>query len=138
MTQTILLDTCACIWIVENAPLAGPAVAALDAAFDEGRDTFVSPITAWEVGMLTARGRLALNGRPIDWFSALLAIHKFAVAPLEAGPLIDASFLPGLPPNDPADRILVATARRNGWTLMTRDRLLVDYAAQGHLRLIAC
>jgi PIN domain nuclease of toxin-antitoxin system len=52
--------------------------------------------------------------------------------------LIAASFLPGKPPRDPADRIIAATARDLGATLITRDRVLLDYGAQGHLSVVAC
>jgi PIN domain nuclease of toxin-antitoxin system len=52
--------------------------------------------------------------------------------------LIDSSFLPGTPPRDPADRIIAATARDHGCTLITRDRVLIDYAEQGHIRVLEC
>jgi PIN domain nuclease of toxin-antitoxin system len=52
--------------------------------------------------------------------------------------LIASSFLPGRPPRDPADRIIAATARDYGCTLMTRDRALLDYGEQGHIRVLAC
>jgi PIN domain nuclease of toxin-antitoxin system len=46
--------------------------------------------------------------------------------------------LPGQPPADPADRILVATARELGATLITRNRALIDYGEQGHLAVVQC
>jgi PIN domain nuclease of toxin-antitoxin system len=46
--------------------------------------------------------------------------------------------LPGRLHDDPIDRILVATARREGLTLITRDRAILDYAAQGHVRALPC
>ena len=52
--------------------------------------------------------------------------------------LIGSSFLPGKPPRDPADRILAVTAREYGYQLVTRDRPLLDYADQGHIRALAC
>jgi PIN domain nuclease of toxin-antitoxin system len=52
--------------------------------------------------------------------------------------LIAASFLPGKPPRDPADRIIAATARDYGCTLVTRDRALLAYGEQGHIRVLAC
>jgi PIN domain nuclease of toxin-antitoxin system len=134
----ILLDTCAAIWVVEGQALAPEAVLALDAAFDGGRPVFVSEITAWEVGMLVSRGRLALSQSPAEWFRRLAGIHGIRVAPLNADHFVDSSSLPGTPPRDPADRIFAATARREGMTLMTRDGLLLDYSRQGHLQALAC
>jgi PIN domain nuclease of toxin-antitoxin system len=52
--------------------------------------------------------------------------------------LIASSFLPGKPPRDPADRIIVATARDLGATLITRDRALLSYGKQGHLSVAEC
>ncbi len=52
--------------------------------------------------------------------------------------LIASSFLPGDPPRDPADRIIAATARDLGATLITRDRSLLDYGAQGHMKVVEC
>jgi PIN domain nuclease of toxin-antitoxin system len=52
--------------------------------------------------------------------------------------LIAASFLPGKPPRDPVDRIIAATAREYGFTLITRDRALLEYGEQEHVRVLAC
>jgi PIN domain nuclease of toxin-antitoxin system len=52
--------------------------------------------------------------------------------------LIASSFLPGKPPRDPADRIIAATARDLGATLITRDRALLGYGTQGHLSVAEC
>jgi PIN domain nuclease of toxin-antitoxin system len=52
--------------------------------------------------------------------------------------LLLSSFLPGSPPTDPADRIIAATAREYGYTLMTRDSRLLAYAEEGHIRALAC
>jgi PIN domain nuclease of toxin-antitoxin system len=134
----ILLDTCAALWVAENQPLAPQAVAALDTAFDERRPVFISEITAWEVGMLVSRGRLALSQSPAAWFRRLANVQGVQIAPLNADHFVDSSFLPGAPPRDPADRVFAATARREGMVLMTRDGLLLDYSRQGHLQAMAC
>jgi PIN domain nuclease of toxin-antitoxin system len=52
--------------------------------------------------------------------------------------LIASSFLPADSLRDPADKIMVATAREQGLTLMTRDRMILDYAAKGHVSALAC
>jgi PIN domain nuclease of toxin-antitoxin system len=134
----ILLDTCAAIWISDDAPLSKAATEAMDEAFDHRRPVFVSPITAWEVGQLVSRGRLVLTLSPLDWFKHLMAIPGLRPAPLAAEHLVQSSFLPGAPPRDPADRIMAATARQEGYRLMTRDHLLLAYGESGHLRVLAC
>jgi PIN domain nuclease of toxin-antitoxin system len=61
-----------------------------------------------------------------------------ALADLSTDILIAASFQPDMPVRDPADRILVATAREYDFTLVTRDRKLLAYADQGHIQALAC
>jgi PIN domain nuclease of toxin-antitoxin system len=134
----LLLDTHAAIWITEDRPLASAAVAALDAAYQAGSLVLVSAITAWEVGLLVARNRIRLVAKPEHWFQRLLAIPGIRLAELSPDILIASSFLPGEPPRDPADRILLATARDLGATLITRDRLLLRYGEEGQVSTIAC
>jgi PIN domain nuclease of toxin-antitoxin system len=136
--QPILLDTCAAIWVVEDAPLAQPAIDLLAAAADAEISIYVSPISAWEVGLLVARGRLKLLITPQRWFQRLLEAPGVRLADMSPELLIASSFLPGEPPRDPVDRIIVATARDHGATLVTRDRALLAYGEQGHIRVEEC
>jgi PIN domain nuclease of toxin-antitoxin system len=136
--QPLLLDTCAVIWIAENEKLAPAAIEALNEANEEGAATYISPITAWEIGMLASRDRLKLLITPQRWFARLFERAGVELAEMSPDLLIAASFLPGSPPRDPADRIIVATARDHGCMLLTRDRVLLDYGEQGHMRVLAC
>jgi len=136
--QPILLDTCAAIWLAEDAPLAQSALDLLAAAADAEISTYVSPITAWEIGMLVARSRLKLLITPQRWLQRLLEVPSVRLADMSPDLLIASSFLPGDPPRDPADRIIVATARDCGATLITRDHALLAYGEQGHIRVEAC
>jgi PIN domain nuclease of toxin-antitoxin system len=136
--QPLLLDTHAAIWIARNEPLAPRATEAVNAAHQAAAVVFVSPITAWEVGLLVSRNRLNLLMTPQRWFARLLDVQGIRLADLSPDILIAASFLPGTPPRDPADRILLATARDLGATLITRDRLLLKYGEDGQVSTIAC
>lgn len=139
VNSPLLLDTCAALWTSTTGPeLAAAAAAAILRADADGQPVYLSPITAWEVGQLVARGRYALSVDPVVWFEGLLE-SGLTLAPLTADILVGASFLPvsqGL--RDPADRILASTARSRDWTLVTRDRPLLDYASAGHIRALAC
>ncbi len=136
--QPLLWDTCAAIWIYEKTPIAQAAIDALAAAHREGVASYISPITAWEVGMLAARGRLQLLIRPERWFANLFDVPGVRLADMSPDVLIASSYLPGKPPSDPADRIIAATARDLGATLITRDRALLDYGGQGHVNVVEC
>jgi PIN domain nuclease of toxin-antitoxin system len=136
--KPLLLDTCTLIFMTERTRLAPAAVETLQAATEGGEITYVSPITAWEVGMLTSRGRLQLLIRPERWFSNLFEVPGVRLADMSPDVLIASSYLPGKPPKDPTDRIMAATARELGATLITRDRALLDYGAQGHVAVLEC
>ncbi len=134
----LLLDSCAVIWVAEDQPISQSAALALDEAHAADQFVYVSPITAWEVGLLVARGRLTMIVKPQLWFGRLLDIANMRLADMSPDLLIASSFLPGEPPRDPADRIIAATAREYGYTLVTRDRLLLNYAEQGHIQAVCC
>jgi PIN domain nuclease of toxin-antitoxin system len=136
--QPLLWDTHAAIWIYGKTPIAKAAVDALAAAHREGVVSYISPITAWEVGMLASRGRLQLLIRPERWFANLFEVPGVRLADMPPDLLIASSYLPGSPPSDPMDRIIAATARELGATLITRDRALLDYGEQGHVRVVEC
>jgi PIN domain nuclease of toxin-antitoxin system len=136
--QPLLLDTCAAIWIYESAKLSTPALALIDEAHETGTPTYISPITAWELGLLVAHERLKLLITPQRWFARLFEVANVRLADMSPDVLIASSFLPGNPPRDPADRIIAATARDYGATLLTRDRVLLDYGEQGHVHVVEC
>lgn len=136
---SLLLDTHAAIWLTNSQPLSKAATEIIKAVRASGETIHVSPISAWEIGLLAARGRVNLNARPEVWFDRLMQGPSLALTPLLPDVLIAASFLPvSSEMKDPADRILVATAREYGYQLVTRDRKLLDYASEGHLQAIAC
>lgn len=136
--QPLLLDTCAIIWFAEGEALAGEAVEQLKAIHEAGGVAYVSPISAWEIGQLTSRGRLQFVITPQRWLARLLDQSGMRLAGMSPDLLIASSFLPGKPPRDPADRIIAATARDLGATLMTRDKVLLDYGKQGHVNVLRC
>nr|WP_210313317.1 type II toxin-antitoxin system VapC family toxin [Rhodopseudomonas rhenobacensis] len=133
-----MLDTCAAIWIAEDQPIAAEAAEVMDRAIACNEPVYISPITGWELGLLVSRGRMNLLVSPQRWFGRLLQAPGITLAGLSPDILISSSFLPGSPPRDPADRIFAATAREYGYRLVTRDRILLAYAREGHIQALAC
>ena len=131
-----LLDTCAVIWLSNNQPLSAEAQSAIVEAGEHGR-IFVSPITAWEVGLLVSRGRLSVPLSPLRWFQRVLD-SGVLLAPMTPEALIESSSLPGDFHRDPADRILAATARLHDYQVVTRDGAFLKYGEQGHVAVLAC
>ena len=121
----------------ENMPLARAATEAINAAPLDSTP-LRSTITAWEVGQLASRGRIDLSATPERWFRGLLATPGIQLAELSPDIFIASSFLPGTPPRNPADRILIATARELAATLVTRDRAIIAYGEQGNVSVTVC
>lgn len=138
MTSDVLLDTCAVIWMAQGDPPREPAATRLPTGSAAGGRSFISPISAWEVGMLTARNRLTLALDPLAWFERACAFSGVSLATMPPSVLIASTRLPGAPPRDPADRILIATARTFGYTLVTRDQKMLAYGDGGHVQVMAC
>lgn len=138
MKSRLLLDTCAAIWIVEGERLSPRATVAIDEAHSDDSPVLVSPITAWERGLLVAKARITSPVPTHRWFDGLLTRSGFRLADMSPAILIDSSFLPAPLHGDPADRILIATARALDLTVVTRDRSILDYAEKGHVRALAC
>lgn len=137
MTRPILLDTCASLWMASGKGLSERAARQLREAGASEGGILVSPISAWEVGLLVSKGRLALSLDPPTWFRRLLD-NGVTLAELSPEILIASSFLPSPALRDPADRIVAATARALDLRLMTADRPLLDFAKAGHMQAIAC
>ena len=135
--NAVLLDTNAIIWLVSEAPMAPDSVDTIRRAADAGQ-LLVSPISAWEIGLLAMSGGLEFRPTPQAWFAQMLEMPSVRLTPLTPEAAIDSAFLPGNFHRDPADRLLIATARRLAATIVTRDRQILAYAAEGHVGAIAC
>lgn len=124
-TEPILLDTHVLLWWQAESERLPPAAREhIDAA---GR-RLVSPISCWEIAMLVEKKRIVLDRPTMAWVRDLLAGDDVGLAELTpeiavlAGELADFH-------GDPADRLLYATARVLDVALLTKDRLLHNYAA---------
>ena len=121
-----LLDTHVWVWTQESAETLGPGTRSALAA--EENSLFVSPVSSLELAQLAWAGRLTLAGRLQTWISeslqALLAETISLTHEIAAG----AYDLPGEFHRDPADRILVATARVHDLTVVTADSRILTYS----------
>jgi PIN domain nuclease of toxin-antitoxin system len=118
--------------MVEEAPQLGVQTAkALNRVGWENRIA-VSAITPWEIGLLVGKGRLKLGADVMEWIRAALAKPGVRLVPLEPEIAVASTRLPFEMHADSADRILVATARHLGATLVTADDALLQFAGNGH------
>ncbi len=123
----IVLDTHTLIWWVSGAKqLSAKAKKAIESELPGG-EVFVSAISAWEVAMQVAKGRLALTMDIDDWLEAVAAIEGVSFVPVNTGLAVQPVRLPGEFHPDPADRIIVALARHYSAPLVTTDTKIRGY-----------
>jgi PIN domain nuclease of toxin-antitoxin system len=131
-SRLLLVDTHTLIWMVEEAPqLGAQAAEVLNRAGWENRIA-VSAITPWEIALLVSKGRLQLSAEVMQWIRVALAKPGVRLVPLEPEIAVESTRLPFEMHADPADRILVATARHLGATLVTADGALLEMARRGN------
>src|SRR5579863_8285556 len=136
-SELLLLDTHCWIWaqlgLIQN--LSQAALQSIQDAEREG-NLRISVISIWELAMLENRGRIALPMNVRTWVDQALGKSGIAVTPLTAEIMIESVHLPGDLHGDPADRMLVATARVLGATLATKDARLIRYSRQRHVKAL--
>ncbi len=128
----ILVDTHVLVWWqCSSERLAERHLAMLRDHEREG--ILVSAISFWEVALLVSKRRLDLNAPLSEWTARVLADPTLEVVPASPQVLIESTRLPGLFYPDPADRIIVATAREHDLALLTEDARVLAY---GHVRSV--
>lgn len=128
--DTVVLDTH--VWLdvaVGRGRVSAGARRRIERAASAGT-LYVAAITPWEVAMLARGGKLRVAGPLLAWLVGALHGTSTAVAPLEPVVAVDAVELPGWEHGDPADRLIVATARHLDAILVTRDGAILGYAAE--------
>ena len=114
----IVLDTHAWIWWAADARRLPPTARH---AIDQADAVGVCAISLWEVAMLVAKGRLEFDRETVTWLKQALALPRVELLPLTPVLAADAARLPDTFPGDPADRLIVASARQARAPLVTRD-----------------
>lgn len=125
----VVLDTHAWLWWASAEDRLGEAARR---ALAEADSISVSAISAWEVVMLERKGRIAIDRRPAEWVRQALSQPGVTAVPVDPPIAVAAAALDGDgAPADPADRMIYATARELGATLITKDRVLREFDPRG-------
>jgi PIN domain nuclease of toxin-antitoxin system len=133
----LLLDTHIWVWYVEDeAERFSRRIEPVVEAAARREAVIVSAISVWEVGLLDAGGRLQLSAEIRAWTARALRLPGIRFKGLTPSVAIESTRLPGDLHRDPADRILIATARVLAATLVTCDERIIDYGAQGHVNVL--
>ena len=124
----IVLDTHVLLWWVSGSDeLSASAEKAISSTLTQGSEVIVSSISAWEVSMLIDKERLILSMDVESWFDEVSQIDGVRFVPVDNEIGIKAAVLPGDFHKDPADRMIVATARKLAVPLVTADEKIRNY-----------
>ena len=123
--MNLLLDTHVLVWAESLDERLGPQTRAL--LLDPSNTLFVSPVTTLELSRLIALSRLTLRKSLTDWLGAARLNLALEDAPFTHTVAMESYLLPGNFHKDPADRMLVATAREMNYPLVTADDLILRY-----------
>lgn len=132
----ILLDTHALLWLAQGEARLGVEARLRIEAEAVTRSVLVSAISFWEIAMLHKKQRIMLDQPTQDWTKAALAGPGIRLAPFEPAIAVAVGEMRAGIHGDPADRILIATARHHGAPLLTADEKILAYAAAGHVQAI--
>ena len=122
-----LLDTHTWIWWHMNPQNLSRKVKMLIGNADGYDELLLSAISPWEFSKLLEKGRIGISCDPEDWIHAALDLPKLRLVHLSPILAYRSTILPQPFNDDPADQIIVATAREENATILTRDKSILEY-----------
>jgi len=124
----IVIDTHVLVWWVSGCNTLSPAAAkAIKSTLSNNGEILISSISAWEIAMLVEKGRLILSMDVENWLGEVSQIDGVRFLPVDNEIGIKSAVLPGDFHKDPADRMIVATARKLAVALVTADEKIHQY-----------
>jgi len=125
----IILDTHVLLWWVSGErALSRKAAKLIERNLKTERSILISSISAWEIAMLAANGRLVLSMDIDSWLAEVSRIPAVAFVAVDNSVAVKSAQLPGDFHKDPADRMIVALARHLSLELITADEKILQYA----------
>lgn len=134
----LLLDTHIWIWLINGSDKlkSTKVLRKIEESSKKGLIR-VSAISLWEVAMLESKERIRFPLNCLDWIRQALSAPGTSVVPLDPEIAVESTRLPGqFSGLDPADQILIATARKIGATLVTQDKVILKYSKQNHVHVL--
>ena len=126
MTPAPLLDTHIWLWwLLGDSRLSREESRVLDELPKENRPA-LSVISLWEVAMLVELGRVQLDLTLNEFLQGACSPETVRLLPLNLDVVVEMNTLPSTFHRDPADRLIVSSARAEGLSLATHDRKIIE------------
>jgi len=132
--EKLIIDTHILIWYTEGTNLSEAQIQLID-HMREKASLYISAISIWEIALLVSRDRIALSISLDEWIKKITSIQGLNVMDLSVPILTQSCILPNYEYKDPADRMIIASARSMNAILMTLDQKIIDYADKGYLKI---
>jgi PIN domain nuclease of toxin-antitoxin system len=127
MQMKYMLDTHTWIWWHMNPQKLSQKVKKIIADTNRYDEIILSAISPWEFSKLLENKKVGISCDPEDWINSALDMPKFRLVPLSPVLAYRSTVLPQPFHNDPADQIIVATAREENATILTKDERILSY-----------
>lgn len=131
--MTYLMDTHVWIWWHTAPEKLSPKVHQSISEMDVSDQLLMSAISVWEIAKLVEKNKLTLGVGIDQWIAQALNMSQFQLLPLSPEITIESTRLPQPFHQDPADQIIVASARLFDATILTADQLITSYS---HVRTL--
>ena len=128
-----VLDTHAWVWWHMQPKKLSQRVRAIIADLEQYDELLLSAISCWEFSKLLEKKRIGISCDPEEWIREALEMPKLRLIPLTPTISYRSTNLPQPFHEDPADQIIVATAREENATVISKDKLIRGYK---HVRTI--
>lgn len=136
VNKRVLVDTHIWIWYLNGESTLSTRIKKLIDASAINHELHVSAITVWEIAMLASKKKITLNTSCQAWIDKSLSLPGVLLIPLSPEIAIESCYLPGEFHGDPADRMLVASARIENLCLISRDTKIIAYCKKQGIEAI--
>lgn len=123
----VVLDTCAWLWMCSEPKKLSRAARETIGREQPHDGLVVSIMSAWEIAKLVQKGKLSFSIPCREWIDGAARTEGVAMHPLTPDICVESTELPGVFHGDPADQLIVATARILGAPVVTGDRKIRGY-----------
>lgn len=137
MDIQLLLDTHVWLWLISGEKTLSSKSLSIIQTANETQTLYLSDISLWEMSMLASKNRIILNQPVLAWIHMAIKLTGVRLIRLTSEICVESTELPGMFHGDPADRLIVATARVMNLHLMTRDAKILEYGHSKFLQVLA-
>lgn len=127
-----LLDTHVLLWwYFDSSQLPNNYIKLIESAEEQNCETYISIISFWEIAKLVSLKKIGIRTSIDRWFQEIESNTTFQVLPLDTKTILESTRLGDEFHKDPADQLIVATARIHNLTLLSQDSKIIKSKTVG-------